>query len=74
METKEYMTNSINMVAWFKLRGIDIKRTERKNSSILFCFDWTDELNNAINGYLNNKELRGFLEVLRELKMNLKSM
>ena len=69
---KEYMTYSLNMVAWFKMRGLEPIRVEKKNTAIQFYFDWTKELNEAITTYLGNGELRDFLEILRKIRMEIK--
>jgi len=73
MGVKEYKTGSLNIVAWLQSKGIEVLSSEKSDSSVIFRFEWTKELNDYLNDYFSNKELRGFLEKLRDLKMNMRN-
>ena len=63
-----FYTQSLNIVAWLISKDFKIKETTKIDKGTLFCFERSESLNQAINDYNINIELKKFIGAFREVK------
>jgi hypothetical protein len=68
-----FQTSSLNLVAWLLVKGQKIKDYVKIDNQTIFYFDRTDNLQDIINQYNNNVELKKFITKFREVRAIAKS-
>ena len=71
---KTFSTKSLNVVAWMLQKGFEIKNMYQKDDCIVFHFDYSNEIIQALDDYKRNIELRDFLVHFKQLKQRIKTM
>jgi hypothetical protein len=64
-----FQTSSLNIVAWLLTKGYEVKDRKRINNSTIFYFNRDEKLQEVINEYNSNKELKDFIAKFREVKI-----
>jgi len=70
---KLFQTSSLNLVAWFLTKDIQIKEKVNIGDVTVFYFNRTDELQKAINEYNQNIELKKFITKFKQVREIIKS-
>lgn len=64
---KEKKISDTNIVAYFHMKGISLKRIDKENNYKYFIYDETDELKNTLISYYNS-EMSRFIASLNYVK------
>jgi hypothetical protein len=68
MSFNYYHTASLNIAAWLISKDIPLKDSKRIDKQMIFYFEKTNELNNAISEYLSNESLKKFITSFKKVK------
>lgn len=68
-----FQTSSLNLVAWLMVKGFEVNDHIKINNQTIFYFDRVDGLQEAINQYNNNTELKLFITKFKKVKEMAKS-
>ena len=63
-----FQTSSLNLVAWLLVKGFKVKEKIKIDNSTIFYFDRVHELQQAINEYNQNQELKDFIAKFKLVK------
>lgn len=59
---KDYFyTSSMNIAAWLLSKGFEVEQKTRLDNQTVLYFKRSPELQQALNDYNNNKELKSFI-------------
>jgi hypothetical protein len=68
MDNILFQTSSLNIVAWLLTKGFTVKEKIKIDNQTVFFFDRNNTLQQAINDYNNNQELKNFIAKFKIVK------
>lgn len=67
-----FTTSNINLTAFLCKNGFNYVEAKRYNKSVMFYFEKSSDLEDCVNDFFANKDLRGYLEYVRAIRSELK--
>jgi hypothetical protein len=67
-----YFTQSLNIAAFLKYKGFEVKKVLPNQGITTFYFERSDSVFDAIREYNNNSDLKRFINSFREIKEMIK--
>ena len=68
-----FQTSSLNIVAWLMTKKYEVKDKKRIDDRTIFYFDRDENIQEAINEYNNNIELKEFISNFKKIKTMIKT-
>lgn len=68
-----FQTSSLNLVAWLLMKGFEVKEKVKVGDQAIFYFERVFGLQDAINAYNQNIELKQFIAQFKKVKGMAKS-
>ena len=69
-----YDVLSLNLAAYLRMKGFEIQRVKKTDKGVVFYFERTNELFDAVTEYNNNVELKKFISEFKHIKQIVKAM
>lgn len=66
--TEMFYCRSLNLVSYLLSKGVNPEGYNDKGKNLTFYFKKNDQLQEAIDSYNNNKELKEFIAAFKEVK------
>ena len=63
-----FVSQSLNVAAYLKFKGFEIKNVKRDDKTVSFCFDKSPEVFDAVNEYNQDNDLKRFITSYREIR------
>jgi len=63
-----FVTQSLNVAAYLKFKGFEIKEVRKDDKTASFCFEKSSEVFNIVNEYNQDDELKSFINSYREIR------
>ena len=63
-----FVTQSLNVSAYLRYKGFEIKETRKDDKTVSFCFEKSLEVFDAVNEYNQNSDLKKFITCYREIR------